>query len=138
MGSSRTRPSKMTFCTRSSLRLASTAMNRCLVRAKSIRFSAATRSWSPMPQEDSRSAAPVLRGSLLPATKPAADLSRTSSKSRYGTRANRPGDLPKKERSVVGFRQRHWNESDSVEYGLSLRGQQVECEFARERLGTLQ
>ena len=109
-----------------------------LVLAKSIRFLAATRSWSPTPQADSRSAALVLRGSLLPAIKPAADLSRTLSKSRYGTRANRPGDLPKKERSAVGFRHRHWNESEAIEYGLSLRGQHVECEFGCERIGTLQ
>ena len=40
---------------------------------------------SPTPQEDSRSAAPVLRGSLLQAIKPAADLSRISPASRYET-----------------------------------------------------
>jgi hypothetical protein len=48
-------------------------------------FGGNPRSWSPMPLADSRSAALVLRGSLLPATRPAADLSRTSPASRYGT-----------------------------------------------------
>jgi hypothetical protein len=52
--------------------------SRCLAPARSIPLLVAIRSWSHMPQADSRSAAPVLRGSWLPATKLAADLSRIS------------------------------------------------------------